>query len=103
MFERVASCEELWPGEMRRCVVHGDAVLLVNVDGTIVAYQDRCAHLGAPLSAGQFKADRIVCAVHRWEYDARTGLGINPRSVALTPYAVEIRDGSIFVNTSCTP
>ena len=98
MFRSAMASDALWPGEMAGCVVGGESVLLANVDGTIVAFRDRCAHLGAPLSAGRFADGRIRCAAHHWEYDARTGCGINPATAALHQYPVTIREGLILVD-----
>ncbi len=98
MFHSAIAIDTLWPGEMLGCTVAGRPVLLVNVEGTVVAYADRCAHLGTPLSAGRFAQGRILCAAHHWEYDARTGAGINPRTATLASFPVEIRDGMVFVD-----
>ena len=37
-------------------------------DGTAVALEDRCAHRGYPLSAGQVKGDSIECGYHGFAY-----------------------------------
>jgi toluene monooxygenase system ferredoxin subunit len=36
------SIEDLWEGDMTAVVVDGEAVLLVNIDGTVRAYSNRC-------------------------------------------------------------
>ena len=98
VFRSAVRADTLWPGEMIGCVVGGHAVLIANVDGTVVAFQDRCAHLGTPLSAGRLNKDRIVCRAHHWEYDARTGAGVNPKTAALVRYPVDIVNGFIHVD-----
>jgi len=97
-FQRVTPASELWPGEMKGVVVDGAKVLLINADGTIFAYADRCAHRGVPLSTGQFRDGVLLCTVHYWEYDPCTGCGINPHGVALVPYAVKVENGDIWVD-----
>jgi toluene monooxygenase system ferredoxin subunit len=74
---------ELWIGEMRGLVVAGRRVLLLRTERAICAYEDRCAHLGVPLSDGKLEKGVITCRVHHYEYDAETGQGINPENVAL--------------------
>ena len=35
--------------------------------------------------------------MHQWQYDARTGQGVNPRGVALRALPMKIEDGGIWV------
>ncbi|HVV49909.1 MAG TPA: Rieske 2Fe-2S domain-containing protein [Polyangia bacterium] len=92
--------EELWIGEMAGVKIEGRPVLLVNVEGTVCAYEDRCRHRALPLSLGRLQGNRLVCAAHEWEYDGCTGRGINPGGVALRRYGVQIADGEIRVDVS---
>jgi toluene monooxygenase system ferredoxin subunit len=89
--------DDLWIGEMTGVKVDGCPVLLVNVEGKICAYADRCSHLAHPLSLGKLTGNRLVCAAHAWEYDACTGRGINPDGVELRRYEVRISAGEILV------
>jgi len=41
---------ELWIGELRQVRLQGGRVLLLRTDAGIFAYEDRCPHLGFPLS-----------------------------------------------------
>lgn len=89
---------DLWIGEMAGVKIDGRPVLLVNVEGTVCAYEDRCPHRAWPLSLGKLAGDRLVCAAHAWEYDACTGRGLNPDGVALRRYDVEVVAGEILVD-----
>jgi toluene monooxygenase system ferredoxin subunit len=95
---RVCAVADLWSGEMRGIELHGRKILLVNVDGTVNAFPDRCLHQAMPLSAGKLVGCVLTCAAHEWEYDARTGAGINPQGVALRRYPLQIRDGAIWID-----
>jgi toluene monooxygenase system ferredoxin subunit len=90
--------DDLWIGEMTSVSIEGRPVLLVNVDGNVCAYEDRCRHLGRPLSDGKLAGNRLICTAHAWEYDACTGRGINPDNMALRRYAVRIAAGEILVD-----
>jgi toluene monooxygenase system ferredoxin subunit len=98
-FQRVMTDGELWDGEMLGRVVAGEKLLLLKLDGRVCAYADRCAHLGVALSAGKLEGHVLTCSAHHYQYDARTGLGINPRRVALTRYEAKVEDGQILVDT----
>jgi toluene monooxygenase system ferredoxin subunit len=97
-WKKVGSAEDLWIGEMRATRVDGRPVLLVNVEGHIHAFEDRCAHQGVPLSQGRLDAGVLTCSAHEWQYDAATGRCLNPCGVTLRTFAVEVRDGAIWVN-----
>jgi nitrite reductase (NADH) small subunit len=46
------------------CVARGDSVY---------AFDNRCPHQGAPLSAGLFRGTTVVCPYHAWAFDVSTG------------------------------
>jgi toluene monooxygenase system ferredoxin subunit len=89
--------EELWLGEMRACNVAGRRVLLLRLESGVYAYEDRCAHLRVPLSEGALREGVITCSAHGFQYDAVTGLGINPSNTRLAAFPVRIQDGQIWV------
>lgn len=97
-YHKVASCAELWSGEMLGVTVEGIRVLLVNAGDVIRAYEDRCVHHGARLSEGCLRDGVLVCPVHSWEFDARTGQGINPRRAALKTLQSRIDGEDILVD-----
>ena len=103
MMTMVATLDDLWSGEMRAVKVEGQAVLLVNVEGTLRAYRDRCPHQRLPLSMGRLEGCVLTCRAHEWQYDVVSGQGTNPRGVSLSPFALEVRDGAVWVDVSGQP
>lgn len=101
-FQKAATLDDLWSGEMRGLVMHGRKVLLVNLDGTIYAYEDKCAHLGVALSNGHLCGAHLTCRAHRWEYDLCTGRGRNPATARLRTFAVKVVHGDILVDVAST-
>lgn len=64
---------ELRAGEMRR-VTFGDLdVLLAWACDGIVAIDDRCPHMSAPLSLGVLEGCLIDCPLHNGQFDLSTG------------------------------
>jgi toluene monooxygenase system ferredoxin subunit len=98
MFYKAYPRDSLWAGEMLQVEVQGRKVLLVDVDRQVKAYEDRCCHKGVPLSQGRLEGAVLTCSAHEWQYDARTGRGLNPAGVALVQLPVEVRDGHIWVD-----
>jgi toluene monooxygenase system ferredoxin subunit len=101
-FRKLATLDDLWSGEMMAVESDGRAVLLVNVDGGIQAYADACPHLRSKLSQGSLQRNVLACVTHGWQFDVRTGQGINPRSACLDSFAVKVEDRNILVDVSNT-
>ena len=97
-FTKVASVDDLWSGEMIGCLVNGRKVLLVKIEECTYAYEDRCAHLGVALSEGVLDGHVLICGAHHWEYDVRSGRGINPATACLTQFPIAVEAGDILVD-----
>jgi len=67
------SVADLPAGEMRR-VTHGDLdVLVAHTPAGIVAIDDRCPHMSAPLSIGELEGCVVACPLHEGRFDLCTG------------------------------
>lgn len=72
-FEAVLGVADLPRGAMRR-VTRGDLdVLLAHTPDGIVAVDDRCPHMSAPLSIGTLEGCVVACPLHEGAFDLRTG------------------------------
>lgn len=95
----VCDIDELWDGEMA-CFRAGDAaVLLVKLDGGFHAYQARCPHQGVALAEGELENGRLTCRAHRWQFDAATGQGVNPRGAQLNRFPVHVVGRAVLIET----
>ena len=97
-FEPIIADAELWDGDMTARRVDGHDLLLVRHNGVVYAYENRCAHLGVALSEGRLDGYVLTCRAHHWQYDVRSGSGVNPATACLTRFAVKIEDGKVFVD-----
>jgi 3-phenylpropionate/trans-cinnamate dioxygenase ferredoxin component len=72
-FEAVLDVADLPVGAMRR-VSRGDLdVLLAHTPDGIVATDDRCPHMSAPLSIGELDGCVVACPLHEGRFDLSTG------------------------------
>jgi toluene monooxygenase system ferredoxin subunit len=97
-FAKAIALEDVWAGEMTPCVVSGRRVVLMRTGDTVVALEDRCAHLGVRLSEGRLEGGVLTCKAHEWQYDAATGRGRNPASAKVSRFEVKIEDGHVWVD-----
>jgi phenylpropionate dioxygenase-like ring-hydroxylating dioxygenase large terminal subunit len=65
-----ATCDELSEAPLGRRLLDRDIVVWRSQDGQAVAFEDRCAHRGFPLSDGHVDGERLVCGYHGCAYVA---------------------------------
>jgi toluene monooxygenase system ferredoxin subunit len=97
-FVKAASLRDLWCGEMRGVTVNGRPAVVVHVASCVASFEDRCPHLGVALSEGSLDGDVLTCKAHGWQYDVRTGRGVNPEDVKLKKLATEVRGDDVLVD-----
>src|ERR1700740_2782434 len=104
MFER-SGVSEAALARLGRKVVRkgGKQVLLIAGGGEVFAVANRCPHEGYPLSEGtEGPACVLTCNWHNWKFALRTGAALVGRDPVRT-YAVEVRQGEIFVDLADPP
>ena|SRR5438132_13763814 len=117
----VCSLDELEPGTMRRFDLGATPLVVCRSEqtGEVFALDARCPHQGALLCFGELTGlkvrsggtnsyvrggEFIVCPLHRWEFDVRTGYSqrVYPRYHTPT-YPVHVEDGKIYVGRPPRP
>lgn len=95
----VAALADLDPGEPRQVEVEGIPIVLVNIDGEVLAVHDICTHALESLSGGWVDDDRIECPRHGSAFSLRSGEALTPpATLPLPTFAVEVRDGRVLVD-----
>ena len=114
-----AGQEDDFADDVRKVVdVDGREVVVLRVDGAFHAVANRCLHMGGPVGEGvvmgrvcavlddqkrlvreEFDEDakQIVWPWHGWAYDVRTGEFAGDERLKLPTFAVEVRDGDVYV------
>ena len=72
-FHPVASIEDLPEGALRRVTFDDLDVLLAHTPAGLVATDDRCPHMSAPLSIGELDGCVVGCPLHEGRFDLCTG------------------------------
>jgi 3-phenylpropionate/trans-cinnamate dioxygenase ferredoxin subunit len=80
-YEPMLPVDELPPGAMRRVTVGDLDILLAHGSNGIVAIDDRCPHMAAPLSIGELDGCLVACPLHSGQFDLATG---NPTRMPTT-------------------
>ncbi len=100
---RVASLSELPEEGAVRVQVGSTPVCLARSGGEVFAVHDVCSHADVSLSEGDVEDGTVECWLHGSRFDLRTGepSGL-PATEPVATFAVEIRDGDIYVSTTPT-
>jgi toluene monooxygenase system ferredoxin subunit len=97
-YVELIEADALWDGEMESFDVGDDEVLVVKVDGQIRAYDGICPHQSQSLVEGDLEGGILTCRAHEWQFDVRTGQGVNPKDTCLLRHDVRVTsDGMIQV------
>ncbi len=97
----------------------GVQIGLILHEGSIYAYENRCAHQGGPVCLGEVLGKvmlkigedqtaigeyvsqeecHLVCPWHGFEYDLKTGRCVGDHRLHLNKYEVSIRGNDVFVH-----
>lgn len=101
-FEKICTLDDVWEGEMAAFkTTDGQPVLVVALPGEIVkAYQAMCPHQEIALVEGDFDGELLTCRAHLWEFDAKTGKGVNPADCHLAEYPIRIEGEDVFIDVA---
>ncbi|SEQ46497.1 non-heme iron oxygenase ferredoxin subunit [Lentzea albida] len=78
-------------------------VVLVREGERVHALADLCSHTAVSLSEGEVSRKGIECWLHGSCFDLQTGKPSSPpASEPVDVYAVDIRDGDVFVDVTVT-
>ncbi len=85
-------------GELRAVAVDGQALVVARVEGTLLAYLDRCAACGEPLAGGDLAEGLLACpSCERGFYLPRAGRTLDDERLQLDPVPLLVGDGAARV------
>jgi nitrite reductase (NADH) small subunit len=95
---RVGSLSEIPKGEGRtfRVGSHRFAVFHSR-EGRAFATQAECPHKGGPLADGLVGGTTLICPLHEWSFDLRSGMAINGTCGLRTYPVTHGPDGDLFL------
>lgn len=78
--------------------VDGRKICIIKTEDGLQACTDRCPHAGASLSDGFIDKNRnIVCCVHNYKFNLKTGRDAMNEGYFLKLYKIKIEDDGVFV------
>ena len=96
-FVRAARAEQFEDRQGRAVEVAGRWLALFRVGDAFHAIDNACPHMAGPLGAGRLEGHVVVCPIHYWRIDVRTGASPTNEHVRVRVYEVRVDDGWIWV------
>ena len=97
-FHKIASVDEVAPGEIKQYQVEDRPVALCNVDGEFHAFEDVCTHQLAYLSEGDLVGKELKCPLHGAKFDVTTGKALSLPAVKPVPkHETKVENGNVYV------
>jgi nitrite reductase/ring-hydroxylating ferredoxin subunit len=98
-FTKVATVQDVPPGQARQFRVGGRTVALFNVDGTFYAIDDTCPHRGGPLSEGEVMGSEVTCPWHGARFNVATGSNLCPPAhTGVASYRVQVVGDEVHID-----
>lgn len=96
-FLRVCSSQEVGESNYKVVIWEKTPVALFRSEGKIFAIDNRCPHMGFPLSKGEVHHGIVVCPWHHWKFDLATGGCFNASEYDVACYEAREENGHVYL------
>ncbi len=79
---KIATTDEVGKNQKKKITLKDMTILLVNVEGTYYALDNKCPHMGGSLFDGILTGNGITCPRHKTTFDVTTGKVVVPGKMA---------------------
>lgn len=94
---QIQGAESIPAGRGQAFKVEGQTLAIFNDGGAFFAIDDMCPHQGASLATGMLHAGRVVCPLHSWVFDLKSGHCPRDSHDPVTSYTARCKDGAVEV------
>lgn len=102
-FVALLPVEDLAPGQVRIVTVNGRDLCLANYEGQFYALDNQCPHRGGQLGDGQLNGPDVICPLHSWDFDVRTGISRYDPKDQVPTYPVRQVKGQVEIDADAVP
>ena len=94
---QIAEAATLSPGQGRTVAAGERQLALFNDGGEFFAIDDSCLHQGGSLGLGTLHAGRVICPLHSWVFELRSGRCPRQTHAPVAVYPTRCHDGVVEV------
>jgi nitrite reductase/ring-hydroxylating ferredoxin subunit len=95
---RVCPLAELQHDGHRVVAAGGRTVLVLESEGAVYAVDNRCPHMGFPLSRGTVNDGILTCHWHHAKFDLAGGCTFDPFADDVTPFRTRVADDAVWLD-----
>ena len=84
-------------GSLRGRLLDGHRLCIGRSEAGLFVIEDTCPHAGGSLSEGMIDDDEVVCPLHAWGFDVRSGACAEVEGLVARVYETREQDGTLQV------
>ena len=98
VYHKLCAAETIEQGEGKPFHVNGTHLAVFRYGDKFYAVDNRCPHMGYPMSEGSVRDGVLICHWHHWEFDLKSGGCFLAFGDDLKAFPVDLRDdGNLYV------
>jgi nitrite reductase/ring-hydroxylating ferredoxin subunit len=97
VFHELCAATDIGTDKGKPFTIDGNHLAVFRHEDGFYACDNRCPHMGYPLSEGSVRDGVLICHWHHWEFDLKTGGCFLTNGDDVASFPIETRDGMLFV------
>jgi methylamine---glutamate N-methyltransferase subunit C len=102
-YVEVLTVDQLEEGQGTTVFVNGHDIALYKYEGNFYALDNTCVHRQGKLGDGWMNGPNVICPLHQWDYDIKTGISRWNNQEAVAVYPVRIEGQSVQIDADTVP
>jgi nitrite reductase/ring-hydroxylating ferredoxin subunit len=94
---KVLALSDVPPGKGVLVSVNGRDVAIFRRGTELLAIGNDCPHQGGSLCDGWVEGEIVICPLHGWEFDMRTGGCMTVPGESVPRYTATVEDGTVYL------
>ena len=78
-------------------------IALYRYQGDFYALDNQCVHRNGQLGDGHMEGANVICPLHQWDYDVRTGISRYEAKEKVAVYPVRVSDDRVEIDADAVP
>jgi len=96
-FIKVAKYDDIPGVSGIKIKVNGKNIALFKYKNNIYAIRNSCPHQGAGLADGHINDSKVVCPLHRWQFDLETGAFTGNENIRIPTYRTKVENNDVYI------
>ena len=94
---KIAGVDDVPRVSGKKIKVNGKSIALFKHKNNIYAIRNSCPHQGADLADGYISESKVVCPLHRWSFDLKTGAFVGNENIRIPTYEVKVENNDVYI------